>query len=74
MRTQQQLPKLLKQNNLEINTKTIIRNTKTKATTPLWSALDWLTNYKPTVKDTTPNWGKSKLLGSYLGTEEDIEN
>ena len=39
---------------------------------PLWSALDWLTNYKPNFPDKTPDWKKCKLLGSRLDTETDI--
>ena len=40
----------------------------------IWSELDYITNYKP--KETVnphPDWRKCKLLGSLLGTQEDIE-
>ena len=91
-KTLQELPKLLKQDNLEINsTKTeLYKIPKPKLPTPplptmdellqhkddkiLWSELDWLSNYNPTIKDTTPDWRKCKLLGSYLDTDKDIEN
>ena len=40
---------------------------------PLWSQLDWVTNFKPApTKDNTPDWRRCKLLGSYLDTEKDI--
>ena len=38
----------------------------------LWSELDWVVNYKPPVKDTTPDWKNCKLLGSLLDTEKDF--
>ena len=40
----------------------------------LWSDLDWLTNYTPPpIENKEPDWRKCKLLGSLLGTEEDIQ-
>ena len=40
----------------------------------LWSDLDYLVNYKPKeITDPNPDWRKCKLLGSCLGTKEDIE-
>ena len=40
-----------------------------------WSALDWTVNYNPEPpEDKTPDWHKCKLLGSYLGTKNDIDN
>ena len=38
---------------------------------PLWSELDWLVNYRPEIKDKTPDWRNCKLLGSKLDTEKD---
>ena len=35
---------------------------------PLWSEVDWLVNYKPKIKDKTPNWRNRKFLGSKLDT------
>ena len=45
---------------------------KHKADKPLWSELDWLINYKPEIKDKTPDWRNCKLLGSKLDTIKDI--
>ena len=39
----------------------------------LWSDLDWLINYKPIIKDTTPNWKLCKILGSLLDSDKDFE-
>ena len=89
MKTQIDMPKLLLENNLEINktktelyeipkpkpppppTTTIEELLKHKDDKPLWSELDWLINFKP---KNTPNWKECKLLGTYLGTDEDINN
>ena len=38
----------------------------------LWSEFDYLVNYHPTIINDNPDWTKCKLLGSLLGTEEDI--
>ena len=45
---------------------------KHKADKPLWSELDWLINYKPEIKDKTPDWRNCKLLGSKLDTIKDV--
>ena len=40
----------------------------------IWSEFDYLINYNPTkMKNNHPDWHKCKLLGSLLGTEEDID-
>ena len=33
-----------------------------KGDKPLWSELNWLTNYKPKIIDKIPNWRNCKLL------------
>ena len=40
---------------------------------PLWSELDWFVNYRPEIKDKTPDWTNCKLLGSKLDTEKDFQ-
>ena len=40
---------------------------------PLWSELDWLTNFKPPVTDKTPDWRNCKLLDSKLDTEQNVD-
>ena len=40
---------------------------------PLWSELDWLVNYRPEIKDKTPDWRNCKLLGSKLDTEKGFQ-
>ena len=40
---------------------------------PLWSELDWITNYKiPEPINTSPDWETCKLLGSFLETSKDV--
>ena len=46
---------------------------KHKEDKTIWSELDWLINYKPEIKDKTPDWRNCKLLGSKLDTIKDIE-
>ena len=38
-----------------------------------WSEFDYLMNYHPKIENNNPDWTKCKLLGSLLGTEEDID-
>ena len=45
---------------------------KHKHDKPLWSELDWLINVKDILEE-KPNWRKCKLLGSLLGTRNDIK-
>ncbi len=39
----------------------------------IWSDFDYLINYNPVIKNNNPDWKKCKLLGSRLGTKQDIE-
>ena len=47
---------------------------KLREDTICWSALDWITKYKPPkVENKKPDWKECKLLGSKLDTQKDIQ-
>ncbi len=39
----------------------------------IWSDFDYLINYHSVIKNNNPDWKKCKLLGSLLGTKQDVE-
>ncbi len=39
----------------------------------VWCDFDYLINYHPVIKNNNPDWKKCILVGSLLGTKQDIE-
>ncbi len=39
----------------------------------IWNDFDYIVNYDPIIKNNNPYWKKCKLLGSLLGTKQDME-